>query len=84
MSHPSTLGEGTFVWAINTMCRGGIVQTRPGRKLVASLAGEKLQGMTVFSPRKSIPSMLVAIDGRIYQSAYPFDNFSLIEAIQFS
>ena len=66
------------------MCRGGIVQTRPGRKLVASLAGEKLQGMTVFSPRKSIPSMLVAIDGRIYQSAYPFDNFSLIEAIQFS
>lgn len=71
-------------WAVNTICRGGIIQTRPGRRFVASLVGDRLQGMTVFSPRKSAPSMLVAIDGRIWQSVYPFDNFGRIEGIQFS
>lgn len=72
--HPSSIPPTAFHYLENGICRGGIVQTRPGYKLIHNLPGTNLQGMTTFAPDGELPFLVFAIDGIVYISQYPFNE----------
>ncbi len=74
---------GKFVSSENTICRGGVVQTRPGSNTVATLPDGVLQGMTLFKPASGIPHIVAAVAGKIYVSPYPFTSFRELDGVQF-
>ena len=86
---PERIDPSQYAWAINCLNRGGIVQTRPGYKLEASIASMRgyhnLQGACIFVPRNSTrPMMLVAVDGEVWKAFEPFQNFERLEGIEFT
>lgn len=83
MLPPDDIGKNQYVWGINIVNRGGIVQTRPGFKYVTGIVGTRIQGSTIFTPKDSLPMMLVAVDGRIYRSQFPFRSFTRIAGLSF-
>lgn len=84
LGHPSDIRPNQYYWGENVINRGGIVQTRPGYGLLASLPGTLLQGMITYLPRVGAPKMLVAIDGEVFVATYPFKSFVRLENIRFS
>lgn len=84
LDHPSWLLKNQYAFGENVINRGGIVQTRPGYRYITSITGDKLQGMTIFEPKNSNPYMLVAVDGLIYTSPYPFTEFTKLTGLNFS
>lgn len=80
---PDGIGVNQYSWAVNVVNRGGILQSRPGYDKRASILGSKLQGGTIFTPKNSRPLMLVAVDGYIYVSKFPFTTFIKIESLKF-
>ena len=84
-THPSdqSANPSGYSMAENTLHRGGVVQTRPGMSLRATIAGSNLQGFTVFTPKNDAPRALVAVDGLIYTAKYPFESFTVISGLQF-
>ena len=69
---------------INGVNRGGICQTRPGFLQIGSILGDNPQGGTIFTPNNSRPMMLIAVDGKIWQSKYPYDDFTVVPRLTFS
>lgn len=82
--HPTEISPREYAWGENIVNRGGIVQNRPGFKLKASIAGTRVQGFCIFTPRSSTARLVVAVDGKIYQAAYPRYEFIQIAGLQFS
>lgn len=82
--HPSNPGERQYVHGENIITRGGVPQTRPGFDLRLGIAGETAQGCKLFTPTNSLPVLVMAVDGLIYVSPYPFTGFSLLGGITFS
>lgn len=82
--HPTEIGPRQYAWGENIVNRGGIVQNRPGFKLKASVAGTRLQGFCIFTPRNSTARLVVAVDGKIYQASYPTYTFVKIDGFTFS
>lgn len=82
---PDSIGVNQYAWSINSVNRGGIVQTRPGWDWKASIQGKKCQGSIVFTPTDSKPVMLVAVDGEIWFSKFPFTDgtFQVISNLSF-
>lgn len=73
------LPDTQYRWGINTVCRGGIIQTRPGYRLRLTLPAGNLQGMRLFKPSKdeSIVDdycLVFAVDGKVYYNPYPFEQ----------
>lgn len=84
-SDPQDLAKNEYVAAMNVVSRGGIVQTRPGsRVLSCAPSHENLQGLCFFQPTGGTPSLVLAVDGSIYTAQAPFTSFSRLENIQFS
>lgn len=81
---PAKLQAGTYVAGMNVMCRGGIVQTRPGSRSLVQLPLGNLQGVTFFQPTSGLPSLVAAVDGKVYTCPYPFNAYKQIDGIQFS
>lgn len=81
---PESIRPDQYSWLINGVNRGGIVQTRPGYQDIASILGVKAQGGTIFTPANSRPMMLIAVDGLIYRSKFPFKSFVRLEGVTFS
>src|SRR6478609_4763665 len=75
---------GKYVSSENTICRGGIVQTRPGSKSLITLPDGLFQGVTLFKPASGIPHLVAAVSGKIYVSSYPFTSFRQLTGLQFS
>ncbi len=75
---------GKYVSSENTICRGGIVQTRPGSKSLITLPDGLFQGVTLFKPASGIPHLVAAVSGSVYVSSYPFTSFRQLPGIQFS
>jgi hypothetical protein len=84
MLPPDSVRENEYVWGINIVNRGGLVQTRPGFKFLAGIVGTKLQGSIIFTPKDSAPRMLVAVDGYIWVATYPFKVFVKIAGLKFN
>jgi hypothetical protein len=82
--HPADISERQYARGENVFNRGGIVQTRPGYRYLASIPGTKLQGMCIFTPNNARPVMLVAVDGRIYLAKPPFKTFTQLSGLAFN
>lgn len=80
---PERLGNGQYAWGVNIVNRGGIIQSRPGLDCIASIAGIKIQGGGIFTPKRSKPMMLLAVDGLIYFAKFPFTNFARVDGLKF-
>lgn len=81
---PDKLAPGELAFSMNTVCRGGVVQTRPGTKTLLSITGTSIQGFTTFTPANGVPHLVVAIDGLIYVSPAPFDEYRILTNVRFS
>ncbi len=82
MTRPDKLLPGEYVMSMNTINRGGIIQTRPGSSPVrdgfsGGIAGDsfKSQGITFFTPSgSSAPALVSAAFGAASYSYAPFDG----------
>lgn len=88
---PQKLPPGYYQQGVNAVSRGGIFCTRPGsqtRLNKRDLPSGNIQGCHVFTPSSSfangIPQLMVAIDGYIYVSPYPFVDYERLEGVKFS
>ncbi len=77
------LQNGEFVQGVNLMIRGGNAQTRPGTKTAFTMPDGNLQGSTLFQPTSGLPQLVFAVDGKVYTSPYPFNNYIQIPNLQF-
>lgn len=81
---PDALLQSELVAAMNTVNRGGLIQTRPGTRTMACLPIGNRQGFTAFTPENGVPHLVAAVDGLVYVSAPPFTQFRQLPNIQFS
>lgn len=80
---PSQLPTG-YVWnCVNMINVSGVLSCRPGHKCVIKMPRGKLQGAAIFRPNVGLEQMLIAIDGNVYVSDYPFNTPRKIEGVQF-
>lgn len=82
--HPAYLSPNQTSWQINTINKGGIIDTRPGYISRFRLPDGKAQGLTVFTPTGGTVNLVMAVNGKIYNSQFPFDTFTQIQGIQFN
>lgn len=80
---PWGIAKQQYAWGENVINRGGIIQTRPGRKVRASIAGTNPQGACVFTPTGADPVIVAAVDGLIYTLSYPSYTPVQVQGIQF-
>lgn len=69
---PTDLQQGTYAWGVNGTNRGGVFQTRPGKKKIVSFCGRKAQGHYWVRTMDDRNYKMVAIDGKIYWAQFPF------------
>lgn len=81
---PDELGENEFIAGMNVVCRGGIVQTRPGSRTVFCAPDGNFQGCTLFTPANGIAQLVFAVDGKVYVSPAPFTEYRRLWTLQFS
>lgn len=82
--HPSALGPNQMSWAVNTVNKGGIIDTRPGYVSRFRLPDGKAQGMTSFTPTDGNLNLVMAVSGKIYVSEFPFETYSQLTNISFN
>lgn len=82
--HPSALGPNQYSWAVNTINKGGILDTRPDYNSLYRLPDGKVQGFTTFTPTGGITNQVSAVNGKIYVSEFPFITYTQLPNIQFS
>lgn len=82
--NPFLLDDAQYAWSVNTVNRGGIIQTRPGKLLALTLPSGNLQGEEVITINKLDQNgnafqdgqqfHVAAVDGKIYASAFPLSQ----------
>jgi hypothetical protein len=80
---PGKLGPGEYVESMNTINRGGLLQTRPGSWSLFDMPSGVLQGCTLFVPSTGVPHLVFAVNGTVYASPYPFSSYSALPSIKF-
>lgn len=81
---PAQIPQGYYWTGLNLLNLGGILSTRPGYRCVAKLASGRLQGATLFRPILGLEQLVVAVDGKIYTSPFPFTEFKQVPNITLS
>lgn len=81
--HPTALNVNQVSWAINTINKGGILDTRPGYVSRLRLPDGKAQGLTIFTPTDGKLHLVMAVSGKIYVTQAPFETFTQLSDIQF-
>ena len=80
---PSQLPLG-YVWnTINMINVSGVLSCRPGHRCVIKLPRGNLQGLAVFKPQIGLDQLITAVDGVVYKSIWPYNNFYPIPNITF-
>lgn len=82
--YPTDLLQGTYAWGVNIINRGGVVQTRPGKRLVTSFCGRLAQGHFWCRTVADDNYELVAIDGKVYWAPFPFTSWTQMAGVNFS
>jgi hypothetical protein len=82
--YPTDLQPGTYAWGVNIINRGGIVQTRPGRRRVVSFCGRLAQGAHWARTIDDNNYMLVAVDGNVFVAKFPFKDWTQLKGINLS
>lgn len=81
---PSQLPLGYAWQAVNMTNIGGLWSCRPGYKCWATLPDGRLQGGFIFRPLVGAEIAVIAVDGLIYQSVWPFVSFIQVPGLLFS
>lgn len=81
--HPSFLNPNQYSWAVNTINKGGILNTRPGYETRFRAPDGKAQGMTSFTPTDGDLNLVFAVSGKIYVSEFPFSTYTQLTGISF-
>lgn len=73
------LPDTQYQTSVNTVNRGGIPQTRPGKRLRLTLPSGNLQGTKIFRATKSDAtvegySIVFAVDGKVYYAPFPLSQ----------
>ena len=83
-TQPTAIEDTEVVMSMNTVCRGGHYQTRPGTKIMANIVGDNMQGSTFYVPSNGgTPAHMVAIDGKIFVAISPFRSYIQLNGLQF-
>jgi hypothetical protein len=82
--YPTDLLPSTYSWGVNVINRGGVVQTRPGKRRVVSFCGHVAQGHHWCRTLDDRNYELVAIDGNVYYAPFPFTKWTLVAGVQFN
>lgn len=80
---PSALEPNQTSWAVNTINKGGIIETRPGYISRFRYPDGNAQGLTIFTPTGGNLTLVAAVNGLIYASEYPFDTYFQLPNIRF-
>lgn len=83
-SHPDKLPAARYARGENVVNRGGIVQCRPGYRCLMALPEGNLQGFFIFRPKTGPEVLLFAVEGLLYKSDFPFNEFSQVTGVEFS
>lgn len=79
---PQFIGDDEVQWSTNTINRGGVYQTRPGRKMLYDSEHFKIaRGMTVFRPRGADSYLVKAVGDEIRISQAPFTSWTTLAGI---
>jgi hypothetical protein len=81
--YPTDLAPGTYAWAVNIANRGGVVQTRPPKRRVKSFCGHRAQGHFECRTLDDKHYEMVAIDGQVYWSPWPFKDWTHMQGVSF-
>lgn len=81
---PTKLTPGEYISGMNIMCRGGIAQTRPGSRSLLTMPEGNVQGLKLFRPNSGVPNLVFVVDGNVYVSAYPFEEYRQLDTLKFS
>lgn len=81
---PALLPPGKYWLGYNVVNEGGTISTRHGYRCIVDLPAGKLQGLTIFRPSNDVEQLVVAVDGKIYVSRYPFDIWRLLDNVLFT
>lgn len=81
---PAEIAKNQYAWGENIINRGGIIQTRPGRRVLNSIKGSNPQGIAIFKPKGSTPRIVAAVDGFVYTLSYPKFEPVKLEGVKFS
>jgi hypothetical protein len=81
--YPTDLVQGTYAWAANVINRGGVIQTRPGKRRVVSFCGHKGQGHYWVRTVDDRNYEMVAIDGLVYTAPFPFTTWTQLQGVNF-
>lgn len=82
--HPSALNQNQYSWGVNVVNDGGMLDTRPGYQSLFRLPDGKAQGLVLFTPTGGLPNLVMAVNGMIYVSEFPFTTYTQLAGIQFS
>lgn len=83
-SQSAELGEQEYIMGMNVVCRGGILQTRPGSRQLLCPPTGNFQGCKLFTPANGISQLVFAVDGKVYVSLFPFTSYTRLWNLQFS
>jgi hypothetical protein len=82
--YPTDLAAGGYAWGVNVINRGGVIQTRPGKRRVTSFCGRLAQGVHWCRTLDDRNFALIAIDGLVYWAQFPFKAWTPVSGVQFS
>lgn len=80
---PMFIDDRSYRASMNTVNRGGVVQTRPGYRTLLEFPDGKAQGTKFFKPVGSAPYIATAIGGSVYATKAPFRTYSVLPNISF-
>ena len=82
-TNPALIGRTQYFQSMNTVNKGGLIQTRPGFRTVFGLPCNHTQGIRLFKPVDEPEYLVIAVDGKIYTSKAPFKEYQRLDGIQF-
>jgi len=71
---PTGLVPGYYSRGMNVTNRGGVIQCRPGYRCLLALPAGRLQGFSVFRPKRGVETLVLGVEGQLYTSQAPFDT----------
>jgi hypothetical protein len=81
---PIFLDDRAYRSSMNTVNRGGLVQTRPGYRQLLRLPDGRLQGCRYYRTLDGAPHLVSGVDGYLYASAAPFSGWSQLLGVRFA
>ena len=81
--YPTDLVQGTYAWGVNIVNRGGVIQTRPGKRRIKSFCGHKGQGLYWVRTMDDKNYLMVAIDGNVFTAPFPFTTWTQLDGVGF-